>query len=374
MDKKQRGQLLKNFVKVLLLFSFLYFFLVSIELLGASFMMFGEGFATRLLQITANPIVGLFIGILATSIVQSSSCTTSIIVGMVAAGVIPLRGAIPIVMGANIGTTVTAILVSLAHITRPTEFRRAFAGAIVHDNFKMLSVIILLPLEHYTHYLEYSGTFLANVFSGIGGFNAVSPLKIIVKPVAHFIVDGIQWIIPLDLWAALLSVVVAFALLFASLTWLVKLMKTVIIGKIERLLHDYLFVNARRSFILGLIFTAIIQSSSVVTSLVIPLVGAGILSVEQIFPYTLGADIGTTITAMLAALITQSPVGIATAFVHLLFNISGAIIWYPLRKVPITIAKKISDVVARRRWLAIVFVLGLFFGLPLFLIFITGGF
>ncbi|RKZ28868.1 hypothetical protein DRQ36_09805 [bacterium] len=371
MSKKPRNELLKTVGKAILLIFFLYLFLVSIELLGASFKMFGGGFAERLIQITANPFVGLFIGILATSIVQSSSCTTSIVVGMVAAGVIPLRGAIPIVMGANIGTTVTNTMVSLAHITRRTEFRRAFAGAIVHDKFNILSVIVLLPLEMGTHYLEYSASFLQKIFSGVGGFKVVSPLKIIVKPVAHSIASGIEGIIPHTFWAALISTVIALALLFLSLSWLVKLMKTVIIGKIERLLHNYLFAKPYRSFLLGILFTCLVQSSSVVTSLTVPLVGAGILSIEQIFPYTIGSNIGTTITAFLASLVTQSPGAITIAFVHLLFNISGATIWYPLKRVPIWLANHTAGLISRRRWMAFLYIVVLFYGIPLVLIYLT---
>jgi len=137
------------------------------------------------------------------------------------------------------------------------------------------------------------------------------------------------------------------------------------------MLHNYLFVTPIRSLLLGLVITAIVQSSSVVTSLVVPLLGAGILSVEQIFPYTLGANIGTTFTAILASLVTQRPAAITIAFVHLLFNISGTLLWYPLRKVPISAAKWLGEVVYRRRWVAIVYVVIIFFAIPIFLIYIT---
>ena len=107
---------------------FLYLFFISIELIGAAFKGFGKGFAEQLIATTSNPIMGLFIGILATTLVQSSSMTTSILVGMVAVGTISVRNAIPVVMGANIGTTVTNTIVAMAHITRKQEFQRAFGG------------------------------------------------------------------------------------------------------------------------------------------------------------------------------------------------------------------------------------------------------
>ncbi len=371
---KPSKESISTIIKVLGLLLFLYLFLLSIELMADSFKMFGNDFAVKLFTLTSNPLIGLFIGILATSLVQSSSCTTSITVGMVAAGCLPIRGAIPIIMGANIGTTVTNTLVSLAHITRPTEFKRAFAGAIIHDVFNLLSVLLFLPLESFTHYLEHTAVFLSDIFCGIGGFKAVSPLKVILSPIANLVLSGFSAIIPNPKIAGAIALVFALGLLFIALSRLVKLMKSIIVGKIERLLHEYLFAKPLRSLVLGVIITAIVQSSSAVTSLVVPLVGAGILSIEQVFPYTIGANIGTTITALLAALVTQSPAAIATAFVHLLFNLSGMMIWYPLRRVPIAIAKAITRFVTKKKYFALIYIGLMFYGIPLLLIFLTEGF
>ena len=112
----------------MLLLLLLYCFFLSLDMIGLAFKLFGKEFAQTLIETTTHPFVGLFIGLLATSLVQSSSTTTSMTVGMVAAGALTIEGAIPIIMGANIGTTVTNTLVSLAHFTRPQEFRRAFSG------------------------------------------------------------------------------------------------------------------------------------------------------------------------------------------------------------------------------------------------------
>jgi sodium-dependent phosphate cotransporter len=120
----------------ILLLGAVYGFLLSVALMEAGFKEFGGRFSERLLSVTANPFIGLMIGLLATSIVQSSSCTTSIMVGMVASGTLTVANDIPMVMGANIGTTVTNTIVSLGHVARRGEFRRAFAAATVHDFFK----------------------------------------------------------------------------------------------------------------------------------------------------------------------------------------------------------------------------------------------
>ena len=118
----------KAWLQLVLMAGVLYLFLVSIGLMSSSFKLFGAGFAQQLVQTTSSPLCGLFAGILATTLVQSSSTTTSIAVGLVAGGGLTVAGAVPIIMGANIGTSVTATLVSLGHITRKEEFRRALGG------------------------------------------------------------------------------------------------------------------------------------------------------------------------------------------------------------------------------------------------------
>lgn len=134
-----RTDLARAIAKLVGLFFFLYTFLVSIGLIGRAFKFFGKGVAETLLTTTADPLVGLFAGILATSIVQSSSTVTSVVVGLVGGGVLPIISAIPIVMGANIGTSVTSFIVSLGHLTRRAEFQRAFAAATVHDFFNIIA-------------------------------------------------------------------------------------------------------------------------------------------------------------------------------------------------------------------------------------------
>lgn len=351
------------FLKPLGLLISLYVFILSITLLGEAFKLFGKDFAETLLTTTSNPVVGLFIGILATSVIQSSSTTTSIVVGMVAGGLISIEGAIPIVMGANIGTTITNTLVSLAHITRSKEFERAYAGAIVHDVFNVLSVAILFPLQLTTHFLSDIALWMEHIFEDAGGFTFVSPIKIITKPVAKAIIHLFQdnpWI----------SAVVAILLLFIALKFMVDIMKSLVISRVEGFFDKYIFKTTFRSLMLGIILTSIVQSSSITTSLVVPLVGAGVLSLYQIFPYTLGANIGTTVTAIMASLVTQNVGAVAVAFSHLLFNICGIAIFLPLRKIPLTIATKMSKLSIKSRMIPITIVILTFFLIPLGLIYI----
>lgn len=286
-------------------------------------------------------------GILATSIIQSSSTTTSITVGLVAGGALNLTNAIPIIMGANIGTTVTNTLVSMAHIRRKEEFRKAFAGATVHDFFNILAVIVLFPLEISFHIIEKISIYLSEAFIGIGGIQVMSPLKAMTEPAIRFIEWGFVNPVPMLL--------LALFLLFFSLVYVVKILKMLIVPKVESFFDEVLFRNDFISFNFGFIVTALVQSSSVTTSLIIPLVGAGVLTVHKIFPYTLGANIGTTLTAMLAAFCTANPIAVTTAFCHLVFNILGILIFYPLKVIPIKLAIWFANITAKSRKNTIIF-------------------
>jgi sodium-dependent phosphate cotransporter len=355
-------------VRIGILLILLFAFFVGLDLMGLSFKLFGKGFAESLIERTSNPFVGLFIGILATTLVQSSSTTTSMTVALVAAGALTIEGAIPIIMGANIGTSVTNTLVSLAHVTRREEFQRAFAGATIHDFFNWMAVLILLPVEMATGFLEKTAGFLESILEGVGGIKLLNPLKEVVRPVSESVVGWLGE-------SGVLVLIVGVVLLIASLKFLVDLLKALMTGRAERTLHNTVFRSAWSAILAGLAITVMVQSSSITTSLMIPLVGAGIVTLEQVFPFTIGANVGTTITAMLAALATGSPAAVTVAFSHLTFNISaGLLIYAPpfMRAIPLALARALGRLGSKNRALAAVYILLAFFGLPLLMLFLTG--
>jgi sodium-dependent phosphate cotransporter len=165
-------------------------------------------------------------------------------------------------------------------------------------------------------------------------------------------------------WAGSIIAVLAMVLLFAALWLLVKMLRSLMQGRLSGMFNKALFRNPATAFVVGIVMTATVQSSSVTISMIVPLVGTEILQLAQVFPYLLGANIGTTVTAMLAALSTGSPQAIACACGHLLFNSYGTIVFWPLKVIPITMAQTFGDIAARRRLVAIGFVLALFFLLP----------
>ncbi len=351
----------KPILRVLLLVVLLYLFFLSISLMGASFKFFGRGFAEQLLATTANPFLGLFIGILATSMVQSSSTVTAMTVGLVAGGALDIQGAIPIILGSNVGTSVTNTLVSVGHLSRPDEFRRAFAAATVHDFFNLMLVVVFFPLQLFTNVLGHASSVLTDALKELGGLQLVNPIKTIVGP-------AVQAIGRATSESGAVMLLIAVALLFLSLRYLVVVLKSLVIGRIEGFFNQMLFKTAPRALVLGVLLTIAVQSSSITTSLVIPLAGAGILSLRRIFPFTLGANIGTTVTAILASLVTGNPAAVTVALAHLLVNLLGVALVWPLRRIPMTMAEVLAEWSLKSRLVPPVYVGTTFFLIPLALI------
>jgi sodium-dependent phosphate cotransporter len=323
---------LPGILKAVYFLLLLYLFFFSIDLMSAAFKLAGRGFAEQLVGTASDPLAGLIIGFLATSLIQSSSTTTTIVVGLVASGALTIEVAIPIIMGANIGTTMTNTIVSMGHVTRSHEFERAFAASTVHDFFNILAALTLLPLEVMFHPIQRAALLLEGMFEGAGGMKLASPLKLIVEPLADVATAHVTHVLPLLL--------IALTVLFFALSQMIRVMRGAILKKLEGLFSRVLFRNDAASFSLGLVTTATVQSSSATTSLIVPLAGTGVLTLPQIYPYTLGANIGTTVTAILASFSTGSAAAVTVALAHLSFNIMGIAIFYPLKALPIWLAKK----------------------------------
>ncbi|MCY3595739.1 MAG: Na/Pi symporter [Bacteroidetes bacterium] len=361
---------------VLGLLGVLFCFFVSLELMGTSMKLLGKGFAAQLIETTSNPFVALFIGILATSLVQSSSTVTSLVVSAVAGGGLTVAGAIPIVLGANVGTSVTNTIVSLGHIARKDEFGRAMGAATVHDFFNLLAVILFFPLELAFGFLSKSSAALTEGVTGVGGAELFDFVGQMTAPVVDSLVQ-------LMLNSGVLVLILGVLLLFLSLRYLVVLLRSLFLGRSERLINKYLFGPAPIALIFGTLVTIMVQSSSITTSITVPLVGAGIVTVAQIFPFVLGANIGTTITALLAALVLASggdTLGIAAlqvALAHLIFNCCGVLAFLPVKKlrgIPIMMAEHLGALVVKNRAWAAVYLGCIFFMIPLLVILFTRNF
>lgn len=325
--------------------------------------------------------------------------------------VLTVRTAIPIVMGANVGTSVTNTIVSLGNAKDRNEFRRAFAGATVHDMFNFLSLLVLLPLELASGCLLWlSGEIVSRCKSnsGSGGSN-VDLLSAITKPFTEKIVilnSTLLQHIALDrnvtdslifsdcehvscdfLFhdtslsdAAVGAIVLLMALIMlcACLVFIVKLLHSMLRGRLAFVIRKTVNSDLPKPFgcltgyvaiLIGAGVTMLVQSSSVFTSALTPLVGVGVVTVERMYPLTLGANIGTTITGILAALASTGNLchALQIAVCHLIFNLSGILIWYPipkLRQLPVFCSRLLGNTTAQYRWFPIFYVILVFFLMP----------
>jgi sodium-dependent phosphate cotransporter len=293
---------------------------------------------------------------------------------MVGSGVIEVSCAIPIIMGANIGTTVTNTLVSLGHVSRRDEFRRAIGAATVHDFFNLMCVAVLFPLEMVTGFLEKSATRMSALFAGIGGIELTSPIKASTEPAINLIRQAAFLLSGSAPVSYTLMLVFAVLLLFFSLYFIVKVMKSLVISRAEIILDRVLSKNSILGIFAGMLFTVIVQSSSITTSMLVPLVAAGIVTIESAFPITIGANLGTTGTTILASFATGNVSAIVIAFAHFLFNLTGTICIYPIRAcrmIPIRLAKALGNLAAEKRRYAVFYVFGVFFLVPALLILLS---
>jgi len=448
----------------------LYLFICSLGVLQDAFQLLGGRVAGTIFTnnvLISNPLSGLMIGVLVTVLVQSSSTSTSIVVSMVGSGLLEVRPAIPIIMGANIGTTVTNTLVALTQSMDRTMFRRAFAGATVHDAFNWLTVLILLPLEVATGYLYYMTSAMVKSLESNADSEEPQFLKVITDPLTTKIVQVDKKVItaiaqntdrqkfPLAKYyckevsakysvnmigenytlfdqvksrqftynvqldnetsngswflnwtevlgenstkcnhlfvgtglsgnlgeaaAGTILLLSSLLVLIVCLVVMVKILNSLLQGTMASLVRKSInadlpgraaFLTGYLALLIGAAVTVLVQSSSVFTSTLTPLVGIGVVTIERVYPLTLGSNIGTTITSILAALTADADMiqyTMQIALCHLFFNISGILLFYPippLRNVPIRIAKSLGSITAKYRWFAIVYLISMFFVLP----------
>jgi len=358
----------------LFIVALVYLLLVAVSLIGGGFKIAAGDQAKELFAFATNPIVALVVGTVATALIQSSSTVTSIIVGLVAGG-LPVEIAIPMVMGANIGTTITNTIVSLGHVKQNDEFQRAFAAATIHDFFNVLSVLIFLPLEIAFGFLDKTAAFIAeNIVGGDGmsmkGLNFIKPL---VSPPVKFIQNTVLDSFS-DMVMGIAMVALGITAIFLVITLIGKLLKVLMVGKAKEILHAAVGRGPVSSIASGTLMTVLVQSSSTTTSLIIPLAGNGVFSLRQIYPFTLGANIGTCITALLAATAITGPNAIFAleiALVHFLYNLTGVVVIYGikfLREIPIWAALKLAEVTVKHKIYAAIYIGSVFFVLPALLI------
>ena len=246
---------------------------VGIFIVGMNFMSealeksAGEGMKRLLGRISNNRFSGVGIGAGVTAIIQSSSATSVMVIGLVNAGVMTLMQATPIIMGANIGTTITGVLVALKN-----------------DYFNMLMYLFAFAGVMMGFFKKEKIKLAGLLCSGLGlifvGLNVMSSEQAFGNPLVENMFQNI-------------FAVIDFPLLL---------------------------------ILVGVIFTALIQSSSAATGVVITMVGTGVLSLDLALFIVLGANIGTCVTALLASVGAKAN-SKRVAFIHFIFNVIGTVLF-----------------------------------------------
>lgn len=365
------GAILRLGFLLLLLFGFL----VAIETMSKAIkaladtgMLGGDGDDGALFGGVDNPFAGLALGVLFTVLVQSSSTTTSTIVAVVGSGALSVQHAVPMILGANIGTTITNTLVSIGHVRQRRDFRRAFAAATVHDFFNLGMVATMLPLEIATGFLGKTAGWLTEKLGAADGAKYNSPIKTAVKS-THKGIQGAVESVGLEgnaLGWALLAVGVL--LTFFCLHQITRNMRQLMAGRIEQAVNRTLKSSAYLGLLIGVLITVAVQSSSITTSLLVPMCAAGVMRLRVAFPIMLGANLGTTVTALLASMAQDSPDSLTIALVHVLFNTIGVVICMAvpsIQGIPILLARGLARRAARSVVWVIAYVGGCFIALPL---------
>merc|ERR1712100_144980 len=416
--------------------------------------------SAKMFDVADNPISALMVGILATVLVQSSSTTTSIIVSLVGADELSVKTAVFMIMGANIGTSVTNTIVAMGHFANKDDLRRGFAGATVHDVFNMLNVLIFLPINwiypifekmtyemakdqkscegddcNKTEFLKpyispdamklisaevcTSTTDCSNVHANYednwmssgylakkrapayivgtasgtpaefhydkpdsctsstkffddedawtssvaGGLTAGTCYEVCGSKVKTGLCDKrlLKGGLVLDDWdmsdngAGTFLTVVSLISLCSCLFCIVYMLQIIVKGTAARILRKVVGFNGYLNIVIGTFITIMVQSSSITTSTLTPLAAVGLINLEDMLPLTLGANIGTTLTGIMAAtVVTSNPVQAwQVALCHLFFNIFGILVWYPvplIRKVPLDGAKFLGKMTTNPKW------------------------
>lgn len=509
---------------------FLFFFLVALAIMGDGFKAVGGKESGSLFTSINNPIAGLMVGILATVLVQSSSTTTSVVVSATAAGVLGVQQGVPIIMGANIGTSVTNTIVSLGFVNDHENYERAFSGATVHDMFNFLGVVIFLPLDiivnsmngenggifksiaeqivpedisssenedffikkevgllskriievnkdiisdyatgepqtycdrfgaqayvmkdkkgcadsiipllsfsntiaiddpsylligqsesgkfncqcdsNHSAALFASGTVSGQVYDTFadtggkcsGAFDwdfcvaskyddammqmdfGINTSEYIERSTIHAetFYDFARTVKGGDLFESgyndfeigIISLIISLIVLIICLLGIVKIMQTILAGPAEKWVVAGLNYNftggGYLAILIGAGLTLLVQSSSITTSILTPMVAIGTLTLENMFPFTIGANLGTTVTGLIAGVSAGKKNGIQIALCHLFFNIFNTLVWYPIpfmREVPLNAARFLGTMAAAFRLFPVIYILVLFVTYPLF--------
>ena len=357
----------------------IYLLICAVSIISGGFAGLSSDVAHTMFDFAANPWVGVSVGVLGTVLIQSSTTTTAITVSAVGSGALPIHSAIPIILGANVGTTVTTSLVALTFIGNRTEFRRALGASTIHDFYNWLALLIFFPIELIWQPLERISGALTDALYGTGWlpnpahFNFI---RAITRPVEHAVVEATSHLG--TTLGPLFTIIVGAGLILLAVRYLGKLLKQLMVGRARDTLIAAVGRNRYLAMASGMGVTVVTQSSTITTSVLVPFAGAGILTPKQIYPVVVGSNLGTTFTVVFAAFAVvgqDAKIGLQAAFVHLIYNLFAIIVIYViplLRPVPLFCAENLARVASERRWVLAAYLITVFIAMPAVVIISVG--
>ncbi|VDI67023.1 solute carrier family 34 (sodium-dependent phosphate cotransporter), partial [Mytilus galloprovincialis] len=337
-----------SFGKTIGLLALLYTFVCTLDFLSSAFRLLGGkavGEALSSSVLASNPIAGLMIGVLSTVLVQSSSTSTTVVVSMISADKVA------------------------------TGYLYRLSKAII-DSLPQSNGTVSEP-EFLKAITKPFTSFIVSIDSGVIAKLAQGKDENVTTMMKGGVMKDIGWN---DTNTGILLLVLSLIILCICLVLIVKLLHSVLSGKIAKIIRRIVNANSKGclGFLTGLLailigagLTFLVQSSSIFTSACTPLVGLGIIHIDRMYPMTLGANIGTTGTSLLAAFASAGSGNfdntLQIALCHLFFNLTGVFafyIIYPMRKLPIGAAKFMGNVTANYRWFALVYLISMYFLFP----------
>lgn len=357
----------------------IYLLICAVSIISRGFAGLGGDAAHTMFAFAAHPWVGLSVGVLGTVLIQSSTTTTAIAVTAVGSGALPVEGAIPIILGANVGTTVTTSLVALTFIGDRAAFRRALGASTVHDFYNWLALLIFFPIELVWHPLERVSDALTDALYGAdwlpnpAHFNVV---RAATRPVEHAVIQATSHVS--STLGPLFTIVIGALLILVAVRYLGKPLKLLMVGRAREVLIKAVGRDQYLAMASGMGVTVVTQSSTITTSVLVPFAGTGILTPAQVYPVVVGSNLGTTFTVVFAAFAGVGPdarIGLQAAFVHLVYNVFAIVVIYViplLRPVPLFCAERLARAASTHRWILALCIGTAFLVLPALVIVLVG--
>jgi len=308
--------------KWLKLIGLIYLFILSIELIKRTSLFLAPSIKNFLLQ-NITPIKAISIGWFTTSIVQSSGAVGSVAATFAGNGLISLQTAIFILMGASLGTTITALIISFITVAKQRrDFRHGFEIGLCYSIYSALLVLIVFFLEYFFRFFSKSSLFLASILQEKTALLKIPNfVDIITSPIIDFLFNNNNKFILL---------LFSFGILIFTLKYIGGVIIEVFGGKekAKKSINKY-FESKYKTYFIGVFLTAIVFSSSITIGLLVPLAVARLINLKKAIPFILGANLGTFTDLFLVSIITGKTLALATSLSYLLFGLLGALIFLP---------------------------------------------